>query len=110
MLTGIPDKNAVQASSANENKIFDYIIRNPHEFNPNAPKTNWDFDWDKRDPASLIPPLKTKLKYDGDSKKQAQQDQPKSTATRHLLLIRHGQYNLNGATDEEKVLTDIVSV
>ncbi len=24
---------------------------------------------------------------------------------RHIILIRHGQYNLSGKTDEEKVLT-----
>ena len=29
----------------------------------------------------------------------------KPTATRHLLLIRHGQYNLEGKSDAERVLT-----
>lgn len=26
---------------------------------------------------------------------------------RHLFLIRHGQYNLEGATDKERVLTEL---
>lgn len=29
------------------------------------------------------------------------------TATRHLLLIRHGQYNLQGTNDKERSLTDL---
>ena len=31
----------------------------------------------------------------------------KPTATRHILLIRHGQYNLKGKTDEERHLTEL---
>lgn len=29
----------------------------------------------------------------------------KATASRHMLFIRHGQYNLDAITDEEKSLT-----
>lgn len=31
----------------------------------------------------------------------------KPTATRHLILIRHGQYELDGATDEQRILTKL---
>lgn len=31
----------------------------------------------------------------------------KAKATRHLVLIRHGQYNLSGATDLQRYLTEI---
>lgn len=31
----------------------------------------------------------------------------KAKATRHLILIRHGQYNLNGISDTERVLTEL---
>lgn len=31
----------------------------------------------------------------------------KAKATRHLVLIRHGQYNLSGANDVQRFLTDI---
>ncbi|CAG9820564.1 unnamed protein product [Phaedon cochleariae] len=31
----------------------------------------------------------------------------KPKACRHIILIRHGQYNLNGSTDEERVLTKL---
>lgn len=110
MLTGSQDTKAVQASSTiAEGKLFDYLVRNPHEFNPNLPKTSWDFDWDKRDPISLLPPAKPLL-TDEEIKKQNQRSiQERPTATRHLLLIRHGQYNLKGITDDERTLTPLVS-
>jgi serine/threonine-protein phosphatase PGAM5 len=34
-------------------------------------------------------------------------EEKKSRATRHIFLIRHGQYNLNGETDEERKLTEL---
>lgn len=111
MLAGPRDTKAVQASSntLGEGKLFDYIIKNPHEFNPNVPRTIWDFDWDKRDPASLVPPDRSPL-LDGDTKKhKSQLSSAKPTATRHLFLIRHGQYNLKGISDEERTLTPLVS-
>lgn len=111
MLTGSQDNKAVHASSTTvaEAKLFDYLVRNPYEFNPNIPKTSWDFDWDKRDPASLVPPDKSPL--DGDIKGSNKQSSPaRGTATRHLLLIRHGQYNLKGITDSEKTLTPLVTI
>lgn len=112
MLTGSHDNKAVQASSTlNEGKLFDYLVRNPHEFNPNIPKTAWDFDWDKRDPASLIPPPRSPLKTDKESEKQNQRlEAARPTATRHLLLVRHGQYNLKGVGDDERSLTPLVRI
>lgn len=49
----------------------------------------WDDNWDKRKILNL------------------DKDAPKPTATRHYILIRHGQYNLKGATDSEKILTSL---
>lgn len=110
MLTGSQDTKAVQAlSSVGEGKLFDYIVKNPHEFNHNLPKTSWDFDWDKRDPASLVPPPRPLLTEEELKQQVKHSSQVRPTATRHLLLIRHGQYNLKGASDEEKVLTPLVS-
>ena len=42
----------------------------------------WDNNWDRRS-----------------------HEQP--SATRHIILIRHGQYNLSGLTDQEKYLTEL---
>ena len=37
----------------------------------------------------------------------SQLEKKKSKAIRHIILIRHGQYNLDGATDKERVLTKL---
>jgi len=41
----------------------------------------WDYNWDNRE--------------------------AKGGATRHLILVRHGQYNLAGLTDQERQLTSL---
>lgn len=91
--------------------MLDYIASNPQDLNPNLPKTSWDFDWDKRDPASLIPPQPTNntVQTEDEIKKQQQKlsAQVRPTATRHLFLIRHGQYNLDGKVDEDRYLTKL---
>lgn len=42
-----------------------------------------------------------------ENKYNEMQAAKKSKAVRHLLLIRHGQYNLSGETDSDRVLTDL---
>jgi len=44
---------------------------------------------------------------DDDNKVAEQLEKKKSKAIRHLILIRHGQYNLKGASDSERVLTEL---
>ena len=43
----------------------------------------WDYNWDNRE------------------------GEGKSRASRHLILIRHGQYNLSGTSDQERSLTSL---
>ncbi|XP_050063548.1 serine/threonine-protein phosphatase PGAM5, mitochondrial-like [Aphis gossypii] len=67
---------------------------------------NWDSNWDKRQLKSLVKPVYSKKrelqdKYDKQIKSQ------KSCATRHIFLIRHGQYNLSGETDGDRKLTEL---
>jgi len=50
----------------------------------------WDKNWDMREP--------------GEEEKRRGY---LPSATRHLLLIRHGQYNLSGTTDQERSLTEL---
>lgn len=64
--------------------------------------TKWDFNWDRRDPSHLVSPSKG---GEDDTRYQRDLESMESKSVRHLLLIRHGQYNLNGATDKECVLT-----
>ncbi|XP_012671399.1 serine/threonine-protein phosphatase PGAM5, mitochondrial isoform X2 [Clupea harengus] len=62
----------------------------------------WDTNWDKRDPASLVNGKKKESSGDGDLVAEVE-NKPK--ATRHILLIRHSQYNLSGSEDKERFLT-----
>ncbi|KAK0073868.1 hypothetical protein PV325_009091 [Microctonus aethiopoides] len=70
------------------------------------PSVKWDKNWDKRDPRSLIKPMKIRNETD-ENKYNEMQAAKKSKAVRHLLLIRHGQYNLSGETDSDRILTDL---
>lgn len=58
----------------------------------------------RREPTSLIKPLSS----DDPVKQNEYNEKVKKTrskAYRHIILIRHGQYNLSGKNDEERVLT-----
>lgn len=55
-------------------------------------KGKWDSNWDQMAPK---PPV------DGET------PPPKPTATRHLILVRHGQYEMNHSESDKKVLTEI---
>ena len=48
----------------------------------------WDYNWDCRHFDDL-----------------SEETRSRPSATRHLILVRHGQYNLEGQTDVERVLT-----
>ncbi|XP_034244269.1 serine/threonine-protein phosphatase PGAM5, mitochondrial-like [Thrips palmi] len=94
-------KTVVQASqkiSNLKNKRFETDYNGSYE----PAITKWDFNWDRRDPSSMVSPSKG-----GEDDIRHKRDltivEPK--AVRHLLLIRHGQYNIDGNTDKEMVLT-----
>ena len=54
-------------------------------------QSKWDEEWDFRGPKSVFNP---------DQYKEAK-------ATRVIIMIRHGQYNLKGQCDSEKYLTEL---
>ncbi|XP_015119159.1 serine/threonine-protein phosphatase Pgam5, mitochondrial [Diachasma alloeum] len=70
------------------------------------PSVRWDCNWDRRDPKSLVKPIKGHSE-EAQNKYNEQLEQQKAKATRHLLLIRHGQYNLKGTNDAERYLTEL---
>ncbi|XP_052412864.1 serine/threonine-protein phosphatase PGAM5, mitochondrial isoform X1 [Carassius gibelio] len=72
---------------------------------PTWPTANgWDYNWDKRDPSSLVNGKRKESTGDGGSP-DAENSKPK--ATRHIFLIRHSQYNLKGDGDKERILTPL---
>ncbi|XP_060077034.1 serine/threonine-protein phosphatase PGAM5, mitochondrial-like [Ylistrum balloti] len=73
------------------------------------PSVKWDYNWDKCEAASLVRPPKSNNSSDEKNAKDAKNELKKHapTATRHLLLIRHGQYNTDGEDDSQRYLTEL---
>lgn len=67
----------------------------------------WDSNWDHRSPTSIIKPLTHNHSPSQENVHNEKLEKHKPKAIRHLLLIRHGQYNLDGATDKERILTEL---
>jgi serine/threonine-protein phosphatase PGAM5 len=57
--------------------------------------------------SSVVKPLSKDASPERENIHNEKLDKHRSKATRHIILIRHGQYNLKGATDAERVLTDL---
>lgn len=64
---------------------------------PLTSDSTWDYNWDKRQPVA-----QGNLT---DDKKAS--NEGKITASRYIILIRHGQYNTKGKTEENKTLTQL---
>jgi len=67
----------------------------------------WDSNWDKRDPASLVKPLKESATDEEKAAREVKLAESKPKASRILVLVRHGQYNLDGTQDSERYLTEL---
>lgn len=66
------------------------------------------FSFSRREPQSLVKPHN--LKHDANNNVndiEERFEKVRATASRHLIFIRHGQYNLDGATDSERYLTQL---
>lgn len=66
----------------------------------------------RREPYSLLkPPKKTKkdaeLPVEDEDKVVEQLEKKKSRVIRHIIMIRHGQYNLKGSCDDERSLSPL---
>lgn len=62
-----------------------------------------------REPESIIRPKKSDSPEE-DNKYNEKLEKAKSKAVRHLFLIRHGQYNVEGVTDKERILTELGNI
>ena len=71
-----------------------------------TPSVKWDHNWDRRDPKSLVKPIKIQSESDENTYNKELATK-KSKAIRHIILIRHGQYNLGGKVDIDRTLTDL---
>ncbi|XP_047523233.1 serine/threonine-protein phosphatase Pgam5, mitochondrial isoform X3 [Pieris napi] len=71
-----------------------------------TPSVKWEKNWDHREPESIVKPAKNG-KGEDDNRYNEQIEKAKSKAVRHLFLIRHGQYHVDGNTDKERILTEL---
>jgi serine/threonine-protein phosphatase PGAM5 len=71
------------------------------------PTTEWDNNWDHRAATSLVKPLPSGSSADKKIAHDEKLEKQTSKQIRHIILVRHGQYNLNGTTDKERILTDL---
>lgn len=70
------------------------------------PTCRWDDNWDRRDPKSCTVPQKDSSE---EEKRRHHDDvaMAKPSASRFLYLIRHGQYNMQGASEKDLTLTEL---
>ncbi|XP_022531458.2 serine/threonine-protein phosphatase PGAM5, mitochondrial isoform X1 [Astyanax mexicanus] len=66
--------------------------------------SGWDSNWDRRDPSTMMSPRR---KESSGEENSTEVENNKPRATRHIFLIRHSQYNLNGNGDRERTLTPL---
>lgn len=70
------------------------------------PSQRWNNNWDRREPGSLVRPPKLKGEMDTQEyETRLKNCTPK--ASRHILLIRHGQYFDNADNDKDRFLTSL---
>lgn len=55
----------------------------------------------------MVKPLKASATPEQENKHNEKLEAVKPKAVRHLILIRHGQYNLDGITDADRYLTEL---
>lgn len=72
-----------------------------------TPSTRWDQNWDHRSPESLIKKT-SQIKNEIDENNYNEKlEMAKSKSVRHLIMIRHGQYNIDKNTDKDRTLTTL---
>nr|XP_045013676.1 serine/threonine-protein phosphatase PGAM5, mitochondrial isoform X4 [Jaculus jaculus] len=67
----------------------------------------WDPNWDRREPLALIN-LRKRNVESGEEELPSRLDHYKAKATRHIFLIRHSQYHLDGSLEKDRTLTPLV--
>jgi len=70
-------------------------------------KTKWDYNWDKRAPSSLVKPISRDASQEKVEEFNEAMKNAKSKAVRTIIMVRHGQYNLDGRDDTERYLTEL---
>lgn len=108
---------SVIAAAASGGVVTGYVVRNNEKdvfaswTTGVTPTVKWDWNWDRREAESLVKPSKLVKDNNNNSdfieNSNGQLEKYRSTASRHLIFIRHGQYNLDGCTESDRYLTQL---
>ncbi|GFU59398.1 hypothetical protein NPIL_511771 [Nephila pilipes] len=71
------------------------------------PSDKWNYNWDKREVSSLVKPCKDEDGSSDQNKIKEEKEKLIPTATRHIFLIRHGQYKDWKNDDKDRKLTPL---
>ena len=91
---------------SSENSSFLPIVQSSWTTNF-KPSCEWNYNWDCREPSCLVEPLPQDPTPEQQNSFNEKISKHKPKATRHLILIRHGQYHLDGLTDPDRKLTPL---
>jgi len=72
---------------------------------PVNPCSIWNYNWDFREPKSLVRPLKNDS-IEEQNRFNSDLDKVRPKSVRHIILVRHGEYLDIGDSDETHKLTD----
>jgi len=106
--TSANDRHSRQADKDLYSGKFNLEAKSPlSQRGSNGSFLQWDSNWDRRDPSSLVKPLKDNATPEQAADYVSKLDEAKSKATRFIVMVRHGQYNLDGVNDSERTLTEL---
>ena len=91
-------KFTIFAKSRDFSKVIDF---------PHGMWTDWDSNWDKREPASMVKPLKDMATAEDKAAYEEKIAANTPKADRIIVMVRHGQYNREGTQDSERYLTEL---
>ena len=72
---------------------------------PVDPWAIWDRNWDCREPKALVKPMKNDSPQE-QNRFNAELEKHKVSASRHIILVRHGEYLDEGESDATHRLTE----
>jgi serine/threonine-protein phosphatase PGAM5 len=88
----------LNAAIKNDDELYANLFPKRQLYIPKKEYPLWDANWDNRQPT----PLENK-----DEERKKQRWIRKSGTTRHIILIRHGQYDETHKEDEKRTLTKL---
>ena len=95
-----------EETSSKSTKVHPSNVSSLMKTGADIPPAQWDSNWDKREPTSLVRSLKSNPSNEEIEAHEAKVKEKTPTAKRTYILVRHGQYEMKD-TDEERILTEL---